>query len=61
MSLSLVTKQPEHETAVRLAEGDAEVRVVHLRFEEIEASDCTDNRYGCTCISHEKCCGCIIQ
>ena len=25
----------------------------------VMASGC--NQYGCTCISHERCCGCFIQ
>lgn len=32
-----------------------------MEFENVilEASDC--ERYGCTCINYEKCCGCFIQ
>ena len=38
--------------------------VTTLEFEENLISknyyyDCDD--YGCTCISHEKCCGCFIK
>jgi len=36
---------------------------IDLSFEEYvdgeNISNCED--YGCTCISHEKCCGCILQ
>ena len=31
-----------------------------LTFEEnLIVANCDD--YGCTCISHEKCCGCFVQ
>lgn len=39
------------------------IREVSLTFEENfiaeSSSDC--NPYGCTCISYEKCCGCLLQ
>jgi len=50
-------------TEVRDAEESSDIlQEVTLRFEEnlvVQDSDCPD--YGCTCISHEKCCGCFLQ
>jgi len=40
--------------------GD-DVKVIKLSFDEIENQECSDNRYGCKCISYEKCCGCLMQ
>lgn len=40
---------------------DRGVRIVDLHFEEMANDDCVDTRYGCTCISHERCCGCLLQ
>ena len=36
-------------------------RIISLEFDEAANADCEDNRYGCTCINYEMCCGCIIQ
>ncbi|MDD5264074.1 MAG: hypothetical protein PHU43_04465 [Candidatus Bipolaricaulis sp.] len=60
------TPQPEAstgDTALR-AEEKQETDVLTIRelsFTEQDNRDCSDKQYGCTCISYEKCCGCIIQ
>jgi len=40
---------------------NASVRIITVQFDEIINADCADQRYGCSCISHERCCGCVIQ
>lgn len=37
------------------------IKIIHLKFDERYNEDCVDSPYGCTCISYEKCCGCLLQ
>lgn len=39
------------------------IAVADLIFEEnvLLSDDIMCDRYGCTCIAFEKCCGCLIQ
>lgn len=41
--------------------GPDVVAVIDLDYLEEVNIECSDGRYGCTCIRYEKCCGCLIQ
>jgi hypothetical protein len=46
------------------AEQESEIlAAATLKFEENVGVDGVDDcpDYGCTCIAHEKCCGCLVQ
>jgi len=53
------------EAIVQNSVGDnrnsSDIKIIQLKFDERYNEDCTDDRYGCTCIAYEKCCGCIFQ
>lgn len=40
-------------------EGVLDIKAITFQDNLVLASGC--ERYGCTCIAHEKCCGCFIQ
>lgn len=50
----------ERNEGICVVEEPAILAETELKFEEnLIVANCDD--YGCTCISHEKCCGCFIQ
>jgi len=40
---------------------DEVLKVIELDLDEYDNKNCEDQRYGCTCINYEKCCGCLMQ
>lgn len=41
-------------------ESDEVLQIVDVQFDEnVHVASC--DPYGCTCIAHEKCCGCLLQ
>ena len=60
MSNKVNAMNEEVEGSVCVIEEPAVLAETTLTFEE-NRSGTNCEPYGCTCISHEKCCGCFVQ